>query len=178
MICSETKPLLNRHADGELPCDLGARVEAHLDECDACRWTASLLTREESALREALGGTRSRPPASGSTRRMIAAAAVALLLLGGSLLGLHRAYRMLVTDAASAAGRTVLIRAERLPLAEFVERLSEASGVPIVLEPASADRPLIDMVLVRPVRLESVLALLEEFHGLRSRRDGGRILIH
>lgn len=177
MICEETKPLLLRRAENELPRDLHAAVEDHLEGCDACRWTASLLQREEQALKAALGGERSRPPASGSTRRMIAAAVVALVLLGGTLFGLYRAYRRLGTDPAGAGERTVLIRAEGMTLPEFVDRLSEASGVPIVLDREPRGSPVIDFVLVRPVRLTSVLALLEEFHGLRSVREGSRILI-
>jgi len=178
MNCAPVKPLLSRHAERELPEDLRESVEAHLRACESCRWTVQLLECEEDALRSALRGGSDRPANSRSLRRLVAVAAVALVLLGGSLFALHRAYRQLGRETPDVASRSVLIRAEAISLREFVAVLSETSGVPIRLDDRVGEGPVIDFVLVTPVRLASVLAIIEDFHGLRSRPDGDGILIY
>ena len=178
MTCAPVKPLLGRYVEQELEDDRRAAVEEHIDACESCRWTVRLLEREEDALRAALCGEPVRPGTSRPVRRLVAAAAVALVLIGGSLFALHRAYRQLGHEPASVASRPVLVRAEAMPLAEFVAVLSEAAGVPIRLDDRLGEGPVVDLVLVKPVRLASILAILEEFHGLRSRPDGDRILIY
>jgi len=176
--CAPVKPLLVRFVEKELQDDRRSAVEDHLHACESCRWTVHLLEREEDALRAALLGEADRPATSRPVRRLVAAAAVALVLIGGSLFALHRAYRQLGEEPVNAAARSVLIRAEAVPLAEFVDLLAERSGVPIRLDAGAREVPAIDLVLVKPVRLASILAILEEFHGLRSRIDGNRILIY
>ena len=178
MNCASVRPLVSRFVEKELEDAPRATVEEHLSSCESCRWTVHLLECEEDALRAALGGGTARPASFRPVRRLVAAAAVAFILLGGTLFTLYGAYRHLGSEPVDVASRSVLIRAEAMPLPEFVALLSETSGVPIRLDSGVGEGPVIDLVLVKPVRLVSILAILEEFHGLRSRHVGNRILIY
>jgi len=191
MACSDYKRLISPYVDGELPSDQAELVKDHLPDCESCRKSVRLLRLEDRAVRSALLGVhaiRSRRP---RPRKLPAVAALVLILVGGSLVLLYGVYEGLgrsVRERNAAADRVaaaleepVLVHAEAMPLREFVRRLDAAAEVDVLLHPDAAGRVGYDhpvsLPLVEPIRLESVLLLLDEFHGLAWRARDGRIVL-
>jgi anti-sigma factor RsiW len=52
MRCDEIQALLDIHADGELPEEMGQRVERHLLRCANCAYEARALEQTRRMLRE------------------------------------------------------------------------------------------------------------------------------
>lgn len=50
--CDAIRDLIGPYADGDLPSEARARVEAHLLRCRDCAWEAQTLTITREALRE------------------------------------------------------------------------------------------------------------------------------
>ena len=103
---------------------------------------------------------------------------------GLASLALYGAYRSLANRVEAAKRDSTLeldspvqVSGEGLTLEAFLGEVSEQAGVEIVLSEEAAGRldpaPEMTIVLTNPIRLRSVLELLEDFHGLRARvRDG------
>lgn len=178
MDCAEVRTRLSALADGETPRDEAARLEGHARRCPECANRIALAKKEARLLRAALAGPRPAraphlPP------RAAWAAAVILALAVGAAAGLGPLYRA-VTERRSAASSEqvrvsldapVLVRSDGVPMRAFLAELTDRSGTPVRLADgalAGLDRePRVRILLETPIRLRSVLGLLEDFYGLR-----------
>src|SRR5436190_14396494 len=78
MSCEAFLNQLNARADGELPTDDAAGLDAHLAECPQCRAVAEALRTIDAELRSAFAGRREAAARlAESTVAMVRAAAVA-----------------------------------------------------------------------------------------------------
>jgi hypothetical protein len=191
MACTDYKRLISPYVDGELPPEHADLVKDHLPDCDSCRKSVRLLRLEDRAVQSALLGVHAIRSRRRKPRKLVTVAALVIILLGGSLFLLYGVYeglgrtirqRNAKADAVAAAiEKKVLVTAEAMPILEFVDRLSALSDVPILLHPDAAGRvgydTLVSLPLVEPIRLESVLLLLGEFHGLAWKADDGNIVL-
>jgi hypothetical protein len=187
MACAERTGALLRRADGELPAGSQRLLDRHLAACEECRATLELMTRENRAIATALAPAprRSGRPVLG---RILAAAAV-LLFTGGAVAGLLLSAESVESARDRSAARAevhldapVLIRAEDLPLKEFLAEVSEVSGVTVHVSGAALTRfptrPRVSITLCQPITLRSLLALLSEFHGLIPEVNGDGVILH
>jgi hypothetical protein len=190
MACPDYKALLPRYVDGELPQEQERLLKDHLPTCDSCRGTIRLLKMEDRAIRSALFGPGSRARSVRVPIRFIRAAVIYGLIFGTGLLVLYGAYQGLAerVDAAkrnealeAALDRTVLVSADGLDVDTFLEEVSAAAGVELVLTETGrarlGDGVRVRIRLVKPIRLASLLELIEDFYGLVPEpRDGAVIL--
>jgi hypothetical protein len=190
MACQDYKPLLSRYLDGELPEDQSGLVKDHLPACESCRKTLRLLRMEDHAIRSALLEMPGKKGKSAPPRGLIRAAVIAFVLLGLALVVLDRLYDSMgkklptgptaATSVQAALDAPILIRAKRMGIGDFLDSLSEQAGVPVVRDPKASrppPSPYVDLVLVQPIRLRSVLALLGDLYGFEHREEGGKILV-
>jgi hypothetical protein len=170
--------------DGELSPDESRELLDHARGCRECREALALLRRERGLLTLAHKSRVGSAPRKRSVVRTAGLAAAILILLGAGLARLHEFYSE--TGARLAAerdarkteeilGRKLAVAAEGVPLGEFLEMLERESGVPVRLDEGARQRPepSIHLSIVTPVRLGSLVHLLEDFYGLRATvRDG------
>src|SRR5262245_22498430 len=61
MRCDEMQALLDLHIDGELPEELGRKIERHLLRCPACAYEARTLEQTRGMLRESVSPAEVSP---------------------------------------------------------------------------------------------------------------------
>jgi hypothetical protein len=190
MACEERKTELSRMVDGELAPERSAALLDHAVGCRPCAETLRRLRAERRLLESAFAG---RIPARSPRRlpsRAALAAAVLLVLAGVGLHRLHGAYSAAAERAGAAARadlaegvflRTLRVEARGLPLTDFLTLVSEEAGVPLRLDEGALRRlggpPTVHLVLVTPIRLGSLVRLLEDFYDLSAHatEDGVRL---
>jgi Putative zinc-finger len=177
MDCRERHPALLRLADGELQGEPARELRSHLTSCAACAETLDLFETEVGAITAALDATP-KPRLTPLFPRL-GAAAVLLLLGGGVLFGLLIFYEKLGRARTRVAAREeallltrVTITAEDVPLETFLSDLSDHVGGEVLLAPEvqfePGTEPRVDLRLVQPIMLGSILGLLEDFYDLES----------
>ena len=188
MECADFQRLVPASADGELAPAEEARLRQHSGDCPACAEALRRAEREVGLITSALRGEGRARPARRPPRALWAAAVVLVLALVAGF-GLERTYRSAGDRAAASRARAftaalevpLRVKSHGVPLRAFLAEVSEHAGVPIALAEHALTRlggePSVSMDLRSPIRLRSVLGLLDEFYGLRPEITGAGFVL-